>query len=79
MGAGFIPQQGYVNAQTKQLADTDFTEADQDTGEDHSAHAAGRTCEKCGDPITARQAARRRGESGWVHDVCPVTPAESGV
>jgi len=78
MGAGSAPQQGYLNMQTEQLAHTDFTETDRDTGEDHSAHAAGRTCAKCGDPITARQTARRRGETGWVHDVCPRTPAAGG-
>jgi hypothetical protein len=78
MAAGFTPQQGYMNVTSRQLAHADFTEPDQDTGEDHSAHAAGKTCAKCGDPLTATQPARRRGESDWVHDVCPRAPAESG-
>jgi hypothetical protein len=35
------------------------------------AHAAGRVCKTCGRTIEARQAARRRGEADWAHDVCP--------
>ena len=41
------------------------------SGEDHFARAAGRTCQNCDRPIEAREPARRRGEDGWVHDVCP--------
>lgn len=73
MVAGYTPQQGYIAAQSKQLANADFTEPGQDTGEDHAAHAAGRTCASCGEPISSGQAARRRGENDWVHDVCPRT------
>ena len=40
--------------------------------EDHYAHAAGAICEKCDHMIEAAQVARRRGETGWVHDMCPV-------
>lgn len=40
--------------------------------EDHYAHAAGAICEKCDHMIEAAQIARRRGETGWVHDMCPV-------
>lgn len=71
MAAGYTPQQGYAASQSRQLAEADFTEPGRDTGSDHSAHAAGRTCAKCGEPIAASQPARRRGETSWVHDVCP--------
>lgn len=64
MVAGSTPQQ---------LTDADFTEPGQDTREDHSAHVAGKTCARCGQAITGQEPARRRGESEWVHDVCPVT------
>lgn len=57
--------------QSRQLADAGFTGTGQDTGEDHSAHADGKTRVSCGEPIGARQPARRRGDSSWVHDVCP--------
>ena len=74
MGAGAAPQQGYMAMESKQLASADFTESGRDTGEDHFAHAAGKTCASCGEPITAGQPARRRGETDWVHDVCPRAP-----
>ena len=53
------------------LAHVDFNEHDRTTGEDHFAHAAGRACKACGRTIESGQAARRRGEADWVHDVCP--------
>ena len=71
MVAGYTPNQGYTAMQSQQLADADFTEPGGDTGEDHSAHAAGKTCATCGEPIGAGQPARRRGDTDWVHDVCP--------
>ncbi len=40
-------------------------------GADHFSHAAGRVCKNCNRQIEARQPARRKGEDGWVHDVCP--------
>jgi hypothetical protein len=70
--AGFMPQQGLMNAETRMLADADFDEKDRQTEEDHFAHVAGKTCVTCGRPIEAGQAARLRGEADWVHDVCPV-------
>jgi hypothetical protein len=39
---------------------------------DHAAHVQGRICKVCGKPIELGEAARRRGESQWAHDVCPV-------
>jgi hypothetical protein len=39
---------------------------------DHFAHADGRICKRCDRRIEAGQPARRRGESAWVHDVCPL-------
>jgi hypothetical protein len=41
-------------------------------GSDHFSHAAGQVCQKCDQEIEARQPARRKGEDGWVHDVCPL-------
>jgi hypothetical protein len=38
---------------------------------DHFSHAAGRICQNCDRRIEAREPARRKGENGWVHDVCP--------
>ena len=58
-------------AELDRIARTDYNERDRAGHEDQAAHAPGKTCAKCGQPITARQDARRRGESGWVHDVCP--------
>jgi hypothetical protein len=68
---GYTPNQSYIAMQSQQLADAGSTESGGDTGEDHSAHAAGKTCASCGEPIGARQPARRRGDTDWVHDVCP--------
>ena len=71
MSAGFTAAQSHMAAESQRLKDADFSEPGQDTGEDHSAHAAGKTCKSCGHTIGAGQPARRRGETGWVHDVCP--------
>jgi hypothetical protein len=70
--AGFVPQQSGMWSETRRLADADFEESERDTGEDHFAHAAGKTCATCGRTIEAGQVARRHGETDWVHDVCPV-------
>jgi hypothetical protein len=72
MAAGYGPQQGFIAEESKRLAGADSSERDRHTGEDHFAHAAGKICKSCGHTIEARQAARRRGETDWVHDVCPV-------
>lgn len=71
MTAGYIPQQGFIGAESKRLGDADLSEPGQEM-EDHSAHAAGKICKSCGQTIGAGQSARRRGESDWVHDVCPI-------
>ncbi len=63
---------GRMWEESESLADADFEERDRDTGEDHFAHAAGKTCVTCGRTIEAGQAARRHGETDWVHDVCPI-------
>jgi hypothetical protein len=72
MTAGYLPQQGFIAQESQRIADADFSEGDRQTGEDHSAHAAGRMCPSCGRTIQAEQPARRRGETDWVHDVCPL-------
>lgn len=72
MTAGYTPQQGFVGSESEKLAAADLSEGDRHTGEDHFAHATGKICKACGRPIEAKQAARRRGETDWVHDVCPV-------
>ena len=71
MVAGYTPNQSYIAMQSQQLADADLTVTGQDQSEDHFAHADGKTCASCGEPIGARQPARRRGDTDWVHDVCP--------
>jgi hypothetical protein len=65
----YIPQ-GQMNAAITELAGKDFTPNDRPAG-DLYAHAPGRICKKCDRRINASEPARRRGESGWVHDVCP--------
>lgn len=65
------PQQGFIASESRSLAEADFGERDRDTGEDHFAHAKGKICKACGQMIEGGQAARRRGETDWVHDVCP--------
>ena len=56
------------------IANKDFTPNDRPAG-DLYAHAPGRMCKKCDRRILASQPARKRGESDWVHDVCP--PADA--
>jgi ADP-ribose pyrophosphatase YjhB (NUDIX family) len=65
------PQQFLITAESRTLADADIKEHERPSGEDHLAHAPGRTCKACGQVIEPRQGARRRGESDWAHDVCP--------
>jgi hypothetical protein len=72
MTAGYTPQQSFIASESRQLADADLTQGDQHAEEDHFAHVTGKTCKSCGRPIEAGQAARRRGETEWAHDVCPV-------
>lgn len=72
MTAGYTPQQGYLDSESRKIADADFSEGRQQAGEDHFAHATGKICKSCGRVIEAGQAARRRGETEWAHDVCPV-------
>jgi hypothetical protein len=71
MTAGYTPQQGLITGESRRLADADLNEGDRRTEEDHFAHAAGKVCKTCGRTIEAGQAARRRGEADWAHDVCP--------
>jgi len=65
----FIPQP-VANNTGVELENKDFTPNDRPAG-DLYAHAPGRICTKCDRRIEAREPARRRGESGWAHDVCP--------
>jgi hypothetical protein len=57
---------------SKELVGADYTEQDRATGEDHAAHAAGQFCKRCDRRIEAGQAARRRRETDWVHEECPI-------
>jgi hypothetical protein len=52
------------------LEHEDFTPNDR-VAPDSFAQAPGRICGKCDRLIEAGQPARRRGESSWVHDLCP--------
>ena len=77
--AGYRPESGvqlgklgYFASDTQRVADLDRGGDGQRTGEDHFAHAAGKICKACGQTIEAEQTARRRGETEWAHDVCPV-------
>jgi len=63
----------YIASESQRGADADPGEGGQPTGEDHFAHTTGKVCKACGQAIEAEQAARRRGETEWAHDVCPVT------
>jgi hypothetical protein len=72
MTAGYTPQQSLIGGESRRLAAADPGEGGKDAGEDHFAHATGKTCKACERTIEAGQAARRRGETDWVHDVCPV-------
>jgi hypothetical protein len=63
---------------TADLEYEDFTPLDEAASgdptlpdDDHSAHAPGQVCAKCGRRIKADQPARKRGVSDWVHDLCP--------
>ena len=38
---------------------------------DHSMHAVGETCSKCGGIFTADTPVRRNSAHKWIHDVCP--------
>ena len=69
------PRQGtlsFIASESQRGADADPGKGGQHTGEDHSAHTTGKICKTCGQTIEAEQAARRRGEAEWAHDVCPV-------
>ena len=37
----------------------------------NEAHAAGKTCARCGAVITPGQDARRRLDGQWMHEICP--------
>jgi ADP-ribose pyrophosphatase YjhB (NUDIX family) len=65
------PQQFLITAESRVLADADIKEHERPSGDKHVAHAPGRICMACGRVIEREQAARRRGESDWAHDVCP--------
>jgi hypothetical protein len=67
----FINPQSMAVEQTLEVERMDFEPQQRRNPPDHFAHAGGRTCTKCDRVIRDGQPARRRGESGWVHDVCP--------
>jgi hypothetical protein len=66
---------GDIAGEGRRLSEADFDEHDRQTSEDQFAHAMGKTCKTCGRVIQAGQPARRRGETDWVHDVCPTAKA----
>jgi len=74
--AGYEPSHrgklSYIGSESQRVADAGRGEGGQRAGEDHFAHTAGKICKTCGQTIEAEQAARRRGETEWAHDVCPV-------
>jgi hypothetical protein len=38
---------------------------------DHSLHASGQICARCGETLTADSTARRTVDGDWIHDTCP--------
>jgi hypothetical protein len=68
----YIAPQSFATAEVMGLERKDFTPTQDRAAGDHFAHAPGRTCLKCGRVIEAGQPARKRGESRWAHDACPV-------
>jgi hypothetical protein len=71
---GAIASARMARTRSRQAGNLDLADDDSNdpAREDHYAHAAGAICEKCDHMIEAAQIARRRGETGWVHDMCPV-------
>jgi hypothetical protein len=67
----YFLRQMFMGRRMDELENKDYTPDDQPASDDLYAHAAGRTCENCDRVIEPGQPARRRGESGWVHDHCP--------
>jgi len=67
----YFLRQIFMGRRIVELENTDYTPNDRPAGDDLYAHAAGRICGKCDQIIEPGQPARRRGESGWVHDLCP--------
>lgn len=65
------PPQRWIRSRIDELENADFTPNDRPAADDQMAHAPGRFCKKCDRMIEAGQPARRRGETGWVHDMCP--------
>jgi hypothetical protein len=72
---GYEPSQhgklGYIASESQRGANAGPGQGDQHTGEDQFAHTTGKICKTCGQTIEPEQAARRRGETEWAHDVCP--------
>jgi hypothetical protein len=70
--AGSYLQQVFAAVRALGLEHQDFTpDALAEDVPGNYAHAPGSICANCGRPIEADQPARRRGESAWVHDLCP--------
>ena len=63
-------QEGFLKAEVKRVSKD--SEPDPAVGGDKFAHAAGAICKNCDAVIEPGQAARRRGETEWAHDVCPL-------
>jgi hypothetical protein len=72
---GYEPSQhgklGYIGSESQRGANAGPGKGGQHTGEDQFAHTTGKICKTCGQTIEPEQAARRRGETEWAHDVCP--------
>ncbi|MGN6472320.1 MAG: hypothetical protein ACTHK4_01570 [Mycobacteriales bacterium] len=60
-------------AQLRRVADNIEASANQPAagGEDHEAHAAGKTCEHCGRVLTETDDVRRTANGEWAHENCP--------
>jgi hypothetical protein len=52
------------------LGDEDIRPAE--SADDHEAHAAGKTCGRCGRELTEADDVRRTADDDWVHETCPL-------
>jgi hypothetical protein len=68
-GPGEADEEREIYEHEREDEEVEFVDA-----ESNEAHAAGQTCERCGQVITAVQDVRRRLDGQWVHDECPVVP-----
>jgi hypothetical protein len=70
MTEAMVPIESQMRALANELAQADFTPLPEDGHEDHELHAAGQTCPRCHQVITATDDVRRTATGEWVHESC---------